>query len=75
MLSKSEHGEPNTPLNRNRFSRALRVEWLGQTAASLFWISSVFVYGISSAGDWLQLCAASAWLVANIATISSVEVG
>ena len=53
--------------------RALRVEWLGQTAASLFWITSVFVYGISSTGDWLQLAAASAWFVANIATLVSAE--
>ncbi len=49
--------------------RALRVEWLGQTLASLFWIVSVFTYGISAIGDWLQLLAASSWLVANIAAI------
>ena len=48
-------------------SRVLRIEWLGQTAASLCWIASVFAYGISSTGDCLQLCAASAWLIANIA--------
>ena len=44
------------------------IEWLGQTLASLCWIASVLTYGITSAGDWLQLCAASAWLVANIAS-------
>ncbi|OUT60893.1 MAG: hypothetical protein CBB71_06410 [Rhodopirellula sp. TMED11] len=49
--------------------RILRVEWLGQTAACLCWIGSVLAYGISSAGDWLQLCAASAWLLANIAAV------
>ena len=54
-------------------SKALRVEWLGQTAASVCWIGSVFAYGISSSGDWLQLCAASAWLLANIATIATTE--
>lgn len=47
--------------------RVLRVEWLGQTAASVCWIVSVFAYGISSSGDCLQLLAASAWLLANIA--------
>ncbi len=47
--------------------RVLRVEWLGQTIASLCWIISVFVYEISGPGDVLQLCAASAWLMANIA--------
>lgn len=58
---------------RSRLSKALRVEWLGQTVASLCWIISVFTYGISSSGDWLQLAAASAWLVANIATLVSAE--
>ncbi|MEM8734037.1 MAG: hypothetical protein AAGG44_07440 [Planctomycetota bacterium] len=50
-------------------ARMLRLEWLGQTVASLCWIASVFVYGISSVGDWLQLAAASAWFVANIAAL------
>ena len=48
-------------------ARVLRIEWLGQTVASLCWIASVFAYGISSTGDYLQLSAASAWLLANIA--------
>ncbi|MEM7392279.1 MAG: hypothetical protein AAF492_08005 [Verrucomicrobiota bacterium] len=55
----------------NRLARMLRIEWLGQTAASIFWICSMLVYGISSAGDWLQVLAASAWLLANIASIVS----
>ena len=74
MLSAREEIPPARSLRQNRLKRALRLEWLGQTAASLFWITSVFVYGISSTGDWLQLAAASAWLVANIATIVSAEV-
>ena len=49
----------------------LRVEWLGQTVASLCWIVSVGTYGISETGDWLQLAAASAWFVANIAALLS----
>ncbi len=52
-------------------SKMLRVEWLGQTVASLCWIVSVGTYGISEAGDWLQLAAASAWFVANIAALLS----
>ena len=56
-------------LTRDQRARMMRVEWLGQTAASLLWILSVLTYGIKSAGDWLQICAASAWLVANIAVI------
>ncbi|MEM8874217.1 MAG: hypothetical protein AAGD32_08140 [Planctomycetota bacterium] len=55
--------------------RVLRIEWLGQTTASLCWIVSVFVYGISSAGDVLQLCAASAWLLANIAAVATARDG
>lgn len=58
---------------RGRLARVLRIEWLGQTAASLCWIASVFVYGISSAGDWLQLGAASAWFAANIAAALATE--
>ena len=58
---------------RSRLSRALRVEWLGQMAASLCWIASVLAYGITSAGDWLQLCAASAWFIANIASLATTE--
>ncbi|MEM1022120.1 MAG: hypothetical protein AAGD10_20385 [Myxococcota bacterium] len=58
---------------RGRLAKALRVEWLGQTVASLCWIASVFSYGISSQGDWLQLSAASAWLLANLAAIASED--
>ena len=47
-------------------SRMLRLEWLGQTVASLCWIVSVFLYGIESVADVLQLAAASSWMVANI---------
>ena len=55
--------------NPSVISRILRIEWLGQTLASLCWIASVFAYGISSAGDFLQLLAASSWLIANIASL------
>ena len=54
-------------------ARVLRIEWLGQTVASLCWIASVLAYGISSSGDWLQLCAASSWLLANIAAALPVQ--
>ena len=55
------------------FARVLRIEWLGQTVASVCWIASVLAYGISSSGDWLQLCAASAWFVANVAAVVTGE--
>ena len=73
MLSESQPGFDPSTVRNGRLARALRLEWLGQTAASVFWIVSVFTYGISSPGDWLQLFAASAWLLANIATIVSVS--
>ena len=53
-------------LPSSRPRKSLGIEWFGQTAASLCWIASVFVYGIDGAGDILQLMAASAWLIANI---------
>ena len=59
----------NEPLGM--LQKMLRMEWLGQTLASTCWIVSVFVYGISSPGDWLQLAAASSWLVANLASLFS----
>ncbi len=58
---------------QGRRAGALRVEWLGQTAASVCWIASMLTYGISSSGDWLQLGAASAWLLANLAAIATDE--
>ena len=52
------------------------IPWLGQTLASLCWIVSVFVYGFAngemSNGDWLQLAAASCWMVSNIASVMPV---
>ena len=53
----------------NTLRRALTVEWIGQMGASVFWMASVFVYGIQAIGDVLQLCAALAWMLANIATL------
>ena len=52
-------------------------EWLGQTIASACWIVSVFVYADGalpeSTGDWLQLTAASSWMMANIASIILIK--
>lgn len=64
-----------TARRRGRIERAMRIEWLGQTAASVCWIASVLAYGISSTGDWLQLCAASAWLLANTAALATADNG
>ena len=57
----------DSSIRQSSLKRALRIEWLGQMGASICWIASVLCYGISSSGDWLQLCAASSWLLANIA--------
>jgi hypothetical protein len=57
--------------------KMLTAEWLGQTIASSCWIVSVFVYADGalpgSTGDWLQLAAASSWMVANISSILSIK--
>ena len=58
--------------NETRVQKMMRISWLGQTLASLCWIISVFVYGISGTGDWLQLAAASCWMVSNISSVIEV---
>ena len=72
LIDRADAPAPVTP-KRSRMERAMRVERVGQTAASLCWIASVLTYGISSPGDWLQLCAASAWLLANTAAIATAD--
>ncbi len=73
-LTKDARRGITSDAKRSRLARALRVEWLGQTTASICWIASMMIYGINCSGDWLQLFAASAWLLANIASIATVEV-
>ena len=45
----------------------ISIQWLCQLIASLSWFTSVIVYGSFELGDCLQLLAASAWTVSNIA--------
>ena len=71
MLMQNEIDHANVTQIRGRFQKALRVEWLAQTTASLCWIASVFAYGISSSGDWLQLVAASSWFIANLSSLGN----
>ena len=73
MLTKTENTPAELRSRPSLVQRALRIEWLGQTVASLSWIISVFTYGISETGDWLQLLAASAWLIANLASLMSSD--
>ena len=61
--------ETMTQSNDTRISKMMSLEWLGQTIASGAWIVSVFVYGLASTGDYLQLVAASAWMLSNIAAV------
>ena len=58
---------------RSCLAKAMSIEWLGQSVASICWIASVLTYGIKSTGDQLQMLAASAWLSANVAAIVTVE--
>ena len=71
IASTKTGGGPNA--GQARRARVLRIEWLGQTAASVFWIGSVLAYGISSSGDWLQLFASSSWLLANVAEAVTIK--
>lgn len=70
MLSESENRFGNS--NQLRFKKMMSIEWLGQTVASLCWIISVFTYGIGETGDWLQLGAASSWMLANLFSLVNI---
>lgn len=79
----TENDNPNTDevgkmAPSPRISKILSVEWLGQTLASMCWIISVFVYesdvNLWSNGDWLQLAAASSWMLSNVASVVNVKV-
>ncbi len=69
MLTDELEVGGTTHLGRTRLAKMMCIEWIGQTVASVCWIGSVLAYGINSSGDWLQLCAASAWLLANLAAV------
>ena len=62
-----------TQSNDTRISKMMSLEWLGQTVASGAWIVSVFVYGLASTGDYLQLIAASSWMLSNVAAVISIK--
>ena len=76
MLNNKEESN-NTSSHKNnshtRMGKMMSIEWLGQTIASGSWIISVFVYGLSSTGDYLQLVAASSWMLSNIAAVISIK--
>ena len=69
--SRASQSATATVAAEGAWARMLRIEWLGQTAASLCWLASVLAYGVGSYGDGLQLAAASAWFVANVASIAA----
>ena len=73
MLTGNDQGAVASGAGRSRLTRVRSIKWLGQTVASVCWIGSMLTNGIASSGDWLQLCAASAWLLANIATIVTAD--
>ncbi|GEM_PF-428063 len=73
VASEPTSRESVTAATPSWVEKVLRIEWLGQTVASICWIVSVFTYGISSTGDWLQLAAASSWLVANLAAVVTIK--
>ncbi len=63
----------NNDKTQTRMGKMMSLEWLGQTIASGSWIVSVFVYGLSGTGDYLQLVAASSWMLSNIAAVVSIK--
>ena len=73
MLTDKENKDFEPNRSQNKWSQVLSLDWLGQMAASVLWAVSVFVYGITSAGDVLQLCAALAWIVANLAALMNPQ--
>lgn len=76
MLNESNNikrTETTTQSNDTRISKMMSLEWLGQTVASGAWIVSVFVYGLASTGDYLQLIAASSWMLSNVAAVISIK--
>ncbi len=73
MLTRNDEGAVASGAGRSRLAKVRNIEWLGQTTASVCWIGSMLTYGIRSGGDWLQLLAASAWLLANIVAIATAE--
>ena len=75
MLTGTDEREVATGTGtvRSRLAKVRSIKWLGQTTASVCWIGSLLTSGIGSNGDWLQLFAASAWLLANIATIVTAD--
>ena len=72
MLRKEETNTPQTDRSKGLLFHIFQLDWLGQMLASLLWIASVFVYEIQSTGDILQLCAALAWMIANIASLRNM---
>ncbi|DAC54833.1 MAG TPA: hypothetical protein HA359_01580 [Candidatus Poseidoniaceae archaeon] len=69
--SNNTASQSNT--SQTRMGKMMSIEWLGQTIASGSWIVSVFVYGLTSTGDYLQLVAASSWMLSNIASVISIK--
>ncbi len=70
---QSNHTESAKNKSQTRIGKMTSLEWLGQTIASGSWIVSVFVYGIAGTGDYLQLVAASSWMISNIAAVISIK--
>ena len=75
LNNKEESNNTSSQQNNSqtRMGKMMSIEWLGQTIASGSWIISVFFYGLSSTGDYLQLVAASSWMLSNIAAVISIK--
>ena len=73
QIEVQETKELVTNHKQTRLGKMMSFEWIGQTLASFFWIISVFAYGgPEGLGDWLQLMAASSWMLSNIASVLTI---
>jgi len=73
MLIREEKNTAQVNKTQSRWLQVFHLDWLGQMIASMLWAASVFAYGVNSTGDLLQLGAALAWMVANIAALLSSQ--
>ena len=73
MLTSNDERAAASGAVLSRLAKMRSIRWLGQTTASVCWIGSLLTSGIGTTGDWLQLSAASAWLLANIAAIATAD--
>ena len=54
---------------QTRLSKMMRIEWIGQTLASLFWIVMYLLMGDQKDSRLVTTDGGSSWMLSNIASI------